>query len=109
MSPVLCMALLAACARVPVPRPPRIIIARTPAVACAGMRGRCYDAACTVRYDGTCAGTYMPRTQTVRLGSDAAALPHELLHHVLCRAGRCDTGHADASWHTCLPVCEEGE
>lgn len=96
---------LAACTGLmrPLP-PPTVVIGPGDGVACAALAGRCLDAACTRRYPTRCTGLHTMHPRRVRVGfATTDALPHELLHDVLCQLGNCDHRHEGAAWGAGLP------
>jgi hypothetical protein len=56
--------------------------------------------------NGTCNGVYRAKRRRidVALGGIQGTTAHELLHDVLCQAGRNDPQHREPEWTTCLPM-----
>jgi hypothetical protein len=88
----------AACVGLERPKPPPTVEIRP------GRYVRCPGAT----PNGKCAGLHHPRKIIVAYAT-AAAIPHELLHDVLCQLPRdvnplgCDSRHLSPFWSTCVP------
>lgn len=89
----------ASCVGVAQPKPPPALEIR------AGTRVRCRG----VTADGTCAGLHRERPRRVIVTyATTDAIPHELLHDVLCQVPRalnpygCDRRHESPAWRRCL-------
>jgi hypothetical protein len=80
--------------------PPRMVILPKPAVPCPVLKGRCVDAACTQRYDGTCSGVFRHGTVYVTYKTQAA-MAHEFIHHLIN-----DRKHTNPKWEMCQAVCD---